>query len=87
MRAVLLSLAVCLTTAAVVKEEVIVDCNELCEFKGYSKIATGSQIAKINLSAPVYKITFDYNIDEWIGDTGGSTGDNWRGSVLQLYFV
>lgn len=60
----------------------LIDCNVFCEFKGYWDIAARTKIARINLTSPVFKITFDYNIEPWEGDWGGVTGDNWRGTII-----
>jgi hypothetical protein len=60
----------------------LIDCNEFCEFKGLWDIASRTKIGRINLTSPVFKISFDYNIQPWLGDWGGVTGDNWRGIVF-----
>jgi hypothetical protein len=49
-----------------------VDCNSYCDFLGYYPIEERGFIAKINLSAPVFRIEFDYNIERWdLGETKG----------------
>lgn len=60
----------------------LTDCNEYCEFKGYWNIQSRNKIGRINMTSPVFKVSFDYNIMPWEGDWGGITGDNWRGIVF-----